>query len=112
MVNNFIAADTGYAPAYFRLLTEKTLYLINHPVMGINIDAYISTLNDKYSGEVRLSSDQTELRPIFNRIISELYDVIGTSFLSEIAKYKEQMSRLKDEFADQLLEEMNADFKS
>ena len=111
VVDNFNSADESYDPAYFRLLTEKTLNQIDLPVMIINVDAYLSTLSNKFSGEVRSSSAQTELKQLLGRMVSELYDAIGDAFMSELAKFKDQLDKLKGNFAEQLLKEMNGDFE-
>lgn len=111
VVDNFNAADESYDPAYFRLLTEKTLNQIELPVMNLNVDAYISTLSDKFSGEVRSSSAQTELKQLLGRMVSELYDAIGAAFMSELANFKAQLNGIKSIFAEQLLKEMNDDFE-
>ena len=111
VVDNFNAADTEYDPAYFRLLTEKALNKIELPIMKISVDEYLSTLNSKFSGEVRSSSAQTELRQMLDRIVGELYDNIGKQFAAELSKYKERMNGIKEEFAEQLLKEMNEDYE-
>lgn len=111
VVDNFNAADVGYDPSYFRLLTEKNLNKIELPLMKINVDEYLSTLSGKFSGEVRSSSAQSELRRMLDSIISKLYDVIGEKFVTELAGYKSQMDEIKSGFAEQLLKEMNTDFE-
>lgn len=111
VVDNFNSADVGYDPSYFRLLTEKALNKIELPLMKINVDEYLSALGGKFSGEVRSSSAQSELRSLLDSIISKLYDVIGDKFVIELAKYKSQMDEIKSGFAEQLLKEMNTDFE-
>jgi len=111
VVDNFNSADIGYDPSYFRLLTEKALNKIELPLMKINVDEYLSTLSGKFSGEVRSSSAQSELRSLLDSIISKLYDVIGEKFVTELTAYKLEMDKIKNGFAEQLLKEMNADFE-
>ena len=72
VVENFDASDENYDPAYFRLLTERTLNKIDMPVMKIDVEEYLSTLSAQFSGEIRDSSKRSELRNILSASISKL----------------------------------------
>ena len=111
VVENFDASDENYDPAYFRLLTERTLHKIDMPVMKIDVEEYLSTLSAQFSGEIRDSSKRSELRNLLSASISKLFDSISDQFTHEVTRFKGELDKIKDGFSEELLKDINADFE-
>ena len=112
VVENFDASDENYDPAYFRLLTERTLNKIDMPVMKIDVEDYLSALSAQFSGEIRDSSKRSELRSLLASSISKLFDAISDQFTKEVTRFKGELDKIKDSFSEELLKDINADFEA
>ena len=111
VVDNFDASDENYDPAYFRLLTERTLNKIDLPIMKIDIDNYLAEMNSQFSGQIRDSSKRSELKNLLATSISRLFDTISTRFTQELTRFKVELDKIKDGFSKELLKDINADFE-
>ena len=110
VVNEFDASSENYDPAYFRLLTEQTLNRIEFPVMRISADSAMSKITAKFSGEVRDSSERNELKNELASAVADLFDHFSVQLEQAIRQFKGAMDKLKDEFGDSLLKNINDDF--
>ena len=111
MVDNFDAGAEDYDPAYFRLLAERSLNNIELPVIHINVDDYLSSLTGKWSGEVRDASDRSSLQAALAQAISHLFDAISARFTEEVPRLKAHLDTIRDNFGNELLRSMNADYE-
>ena len=111
ILKNFDSADTSFDPAYFRLLTERTLNKIDLPVIKLNTDSYLNSISSRFSGELRDSYAHSQIRSLLADIISKLFDAISETFTAEIVKYKQAMDLIKDNFAEHLLTDINKEFE-
>lgn len=110
VTDSFDVSDESFDPAYFRLLTERTLNRIDFPVIKIDVDESISKLASKFSGEVRDSSARSQIQKDLSEIIAQLFDIISDKFTDEITKFKVQLDSIKETFAKNLLTDINKEF--
>ena len=112
VVNEFDASSESYDPAYFRLLTEQTLNRIEFPVMRISADSAMSKINAKFSGEIRDSSERNALKNELASAVADLFDHFSVQLEQAIRQFKGGMDKLKDEFGESLLKNINEEFAS
>lgn len=110
VVNEFDASSDNYDPAYFRLLTEQTLNRIEFPVMRISADSAMSKISAKFSGEIQDSAQRNELKNTLASSVAELFDNFSVQLEQAIRQFKDGMSRLKNDFGENLLKNINDDF--
>lgn len=110
IVKNFDASDESYDPAYFKLLVEKTLNDITLPVIKIDISEFLNSVAGKFSGEVRNSSEKSNLKSMLTGSISHLFDEITSKFVEELTSFKVKLEPIKNGFEDKLLVNINSEF--
>ena len=110
IVENFDASDENYDPAYFKLLAEKTLNNIELPVIKIDMSQSLSSVTAKFSGEIRNSSEKSNLKSMLADTISKLLDEISGKFVDELSIFKEKLQPIKNGFTDKLLKNINSEF--
>lgn len=111
VVDSFDQSDENYDPAYFRLMTEKTLNKFELPVMNVDVSKSLSAVSSKFSGEIRDSSARSQLQKIHSETISKIFDDICEKFTTEIVSFKQNLETIKNTFADQLLDDINKEFE-
>ena len=111
VVDNFDPSAEDYDPAYFRLLAERALNNIELPVIHINVDSYLNSLADKWSGEVRDASDRNALQSALAHAISQLFDTISARFTEEVPRLKSHLDTIRDDFGSDLLLNMNTEYE-
>lgn len=110
IVENIDTSDESYDPAYFKLLAEKTLNNIEIPVIKIDVSEFLKSISSKFSGQIRDSSEKSNLKSVFADSISKLFDKICEEFTSELSTFKYKIETIKDSFEDKLLENINSEF--
>ena len=110
VVNEFDASSESYDPAYFRLLTEQTLNRIEFPVMRISADGAMAKITAKFSGEIRDSAQRSELKNALASAVADLFDNFSVQLEQAIRQFKNGMDKLKDDFGESLLKNINDDF--
>lgn len=111
ILNNFDAADDSFDPAYFRLITERTLNKIDLPVIKIDVAEYLNSVSSKFSGELRDSYARSQIQSLLPEVISKLFDAISEIFTAEIANFKRKMDSIKENFSEHLLSDINKEFE-
>ena len=110
VIENFDTSSELYDPALFRLITEQTLNQVVFPVMKLDVSAEQQALSSRFSGEIRDSGDRSELRRLLSDTVGKLLDVVTAKFEQEVASFRGEIEKLKNTFAGQLLENIEADF--
>lgn len=103
-------SDENFDPAYFKLLAEKTVQQINIPVLHISVDGFINSLSNSF-GSYAVDYQVSSFRQQFGNTMSSLFNHICTQFEAETNKFNQQMNDAKDNFANQLLKNINEDFE-
>ena len=111
VVDSFDQSDETYDPAYFRLMTEKTLNKFELPVMNIDVMESLNSISSKFSGEIRDSSARSQLQKIHSETMSKIFNDICDKFTSEIVNFKQNLETIKNTFAEQLLTDINKEFE-
>ena len=112
IVESFDAGNENFDPAYFRLLTERTLNKIELPVIKIDVDDYLNSISSRFSGELRDSSARTQIQKLLSELIAKLFDSTGEKFTAEILTFRQQLDSIKNTFADKLLADINKEFET
>lgn len=110
VIENFDTSDENYDPAYFKLLAEKTLNNIEIPVIKIDVSPFLKSISSKFSGEIRDSSEKSNLKSVFADAISKLFDEITERFIVELSEFKSKIEIIKNSFVDELLDNINSEF--
>jgi predicted GTPase len=110
ILNNFDSAADNFDPAYFRLVTERTLNKIDLPVIKIDVSDYLNSVSSKFSGELRDSGARSQIQSLLPTILAKLFDSINDTFTAEISSFKRQMDSIKDNFTEHLLTDINKEF--
>lgn len=110
VIENFDTSSELYDPALFRLITEQTLNQVVFPVMKLDVSSEQQALSSRFSGEIRDSGDRSELRRLLSDTVGKLLDVVTAKFEQEVASFRGEIEKLKNTFAQQLLENIEADF--
>lgn len=111
VTDSFDVSDESFDPAYFRLLTERSLNQIDFPVIKIDVTDSLDKLSNKFSGEVRDSSARAQIQKDLFDIIAKLFDIISDKFTNEIADFKKQLDAIKENFSEHLLTDINKEFE-
>lgn len=111
VLDSMDTSDESFDPAYFRLLAEKTVNQINLPVMHINVDDYTSSLSGSWGSRAEGDAMMSSFRQQFGNTMSSLFDYISRQFEVEVEKFGRQMEEAKNNFANQLLDNINKDFE-
>jgi len=111
VVNVFDASDENFDPAYFRLITERTLNQIELPTVNIDVTNYLNAVSGKFSGEVRDSSARSRLQSLLFEVIAKLFDEVSAQFTTELTEFKKQLDSIKDTFSQHLLTDINKEFE-
>lgn len=111
VIENFDTSSEYYDPAYFKLLTEKTIQAIELPVINIDISEYVQSMASGFSGEVRDASSKAEMRNKLSSYISNLFDEISSQFVREIKTFKEKMMEIDSQFTAQLLKNITDEYE-
>lgn len=109
VVDNIDSSDESYDPAYFRLLTERTLSQIRLPVMNLDVSDFIGSLS--YYGSQVQEHQISQFRQQFSNTMSSMLESITVQFSNEVDKFIEQLNNAKDAFANNLLKNINDDFE-
>lgn len=107
VIAHFDVTDENYTPAYYKMLVERILNRVTLPVMNIDTSSYINSLTNQFFGEIRDNATRTDLKRVLTNAVSDLFADICQQFEQEIADYKERVEQIKQEFATNLLEDMN-----
>lgn len=111
VIENFDTSSEYYDPAYFKLLTEKTIQAIELPIIKMDISEYIEAMGSDFSGEVRDANSKAEMRIKLSTHISQLFDEISSQFIREIATFKAIMNDIDNNFTTQLLENITQEYE-
>ncbi|MCT8977447.1 dynamin family protein [Clostridium sp. CX1] len=112
VIQNFNAADDNYDPGYLKLIAEKTLNSMEIPIVKIDVSNFLDSISTKFSGEIRNSSEKSNLKQILASSISMLFDTISNKFADELIGFKKTLENSKAEFLGKLLENINSEFNS
>lgn len=111
ILDNFDSTDESFDANYFRHITESTLNQLEFPIIKINIEPFLEKISAKFSGEVRNSGERSELQNILADSIDKLYNAVTDIFTSEISSFKSEINKIKENFADILLTNINDEFE-
>lgn len=110
IIENFDTSDENYDPSYYKLVAEKTLNNIEMPVINIDISDFINNISSKFSGEIRSSSEKSNLKSLLADSISKLFEDITCQFILELKNFKKELELIKTGFSDTLLKNINDEF--
>ncbi|WP_107842108.1 dynamin family protein [Metasolibacillus meyeri] len=111
VIENFDTGSEFYEPAYFKLLTEKTIQAIEIPVFKMDISQYLSTLGSSFSGEVRDASSKVEMKNKLASYVGEILEEISNRFTDEVKAFKEKLLFIEDNFTSELLKNITDEYE-
>lgn len=111
VIENFDTGSEFYDPAYFKLLTEKTIQAMELPTLKIDISQYLSSLGNSFSGEVRDANSKTEMKNKLATYISQLLDEISSRFTAAVKDFKVSLEKIEEGFTNELLKNINTEYE-
>lgn len=112
IVENFDADDENFDPAYFKLMVEKTINSFETPIIKIDISEFVNKIASTFSGEIRDSSQKSTLRMKLSESLGKLFETMEKIFVSEINKFRENVTNIKTTLADTLLLDITRELDS
>lgn len=111
ILENFDSSDENFDINYFRHIAESTLNQLEFPVVKIDIEPFLNKISSKFSGEVKNSSERSELQSILADSIDKLYNEVVEIFTAEISEFKNKINEIKESFGTILLTNINEEFE-
>ena len=110
IVDGFDTSSELYDPAYFRLVTARTLSSMEFPVMKIDISKEQAAIASGFSGEVRESGEKAKLQQLMFKTMEHMLKYVIAQFETEVANFRQALDTNKSTFLQQLLENIQADY--
>lgn len=111
VVENFDTSSEFYDPAYFKMLTEKTIQALELPTFKIDVSQHLVALGNGFSGEVREASSKAEMKNKLATYTGRILDEISARFTEEVKAFKVSLEKIEANFTDNLLENINAEYE-
>ena len=112
VIRNFDASDESFDVNYFRIIVQNALNSIEFPEVHIDVSRELSEIGNKFSGEVRSSSQQDNFRNLLAGTVERLYGSIVMKVDTTIHDFQKEMNEIKDRLCSDILEKIAKEFES
>lgn len=112
VIRNFDAADDKFDANYFRVIVQRTLNSIEFPEVHIDVSRELEEIGNKFSGEVRSSSEQDKFKNLLSEIVERMYGSIVAKVDVTISGFGDAMSLLEKQLCQNILEKISSEFES
>lgn len=112
VVNNFDMGSEKYDSSLFRIMVEETVSAIEFPIFNLDISDAMKGIAGKFSGELTLASQKTELSTALSKAISRIYDELCSKLGSSVKTFKDEMTAIGHKVQDNLLTNITEEFES
>lgn len=112
VIRNFDTADDGFDANYFRIIVQKTLNSIEFPEVHIDVSQELQEIGNKFSGEVRNSSEQDKFKTLLSETVDRLYNSILDKVDVTISEFSNAMSLIEKTLCENILEKISDEFES
>ena len=110
VIRNFDASEDGFDANYFRIIVQNALNSIEFPEVHIDVSRELSEIGNRFSGEVRSSSEQDRFKSLLSETIERLYGAIVSKVDITISQFQAAMSAIEKNLAGGILEKVSAEF--
>ena len=111
MINNFDTSDENFDVNYFRVIVQKAINQIEFPEVHIDVSRELQLVGDRFSGEVRYSSEQDEFRKLLSNTVEEMYQGIQNKVDTTISEFQKAARQIQDHLCDDILRSISKEFE-
>jgi hypothetical protein len=112
VLENHNISDENFDPLYYKFLVKKTLDSLSFPSLDINLDPILKIITEKFTGDVRNTSDKNSIRILFSYCIRTFYNESYNKLDYEINNFQNQLLELKGQFYKALCQNIESEFDS
>lgn len=110
ITENFDSSSELYDPTFFRLVTAQILENVVFPIIKMDVTQQQNEISSQFSGEVRNGNDRFQLQKLMSEMMGKMLEKVIDRFEVEITKFKTEIDKMKNSFANKLLQSIEADF--
>ena len=103
-------SDDDFDINHFKYIVELSLNRIAFPIIKIDVTDFIEKLSSRFSGEVRGSSERSELQKALSEAMDNLFDHLTVCFTDHVKEFRKEIETLKESFKDELLSDINESY--
>lgn len=111
VINNFDTSDENFDVNYFRVIVQKAINQIEFPEVHIDVSRELQLVGDRFSGEVRHSSEQDEFRRLLSNTVEEMYQGIQNKVDTTISEFQKAARQIQDHLCDDILKSIAKEFE-
>lgn len=112
VVRNMDSSEESFDANYFRVVVQNALNSIEFPEVHIDVSKELEEIGNKFSGEVRNSSDQDRFRKLLSTTVENLYNSIVGKVDETIKEFQSSMKTIQITLCDDILEKIVKEFES
>ena len=109
IVENFDMTDDDFDPNFYKFAIERVLNKFEIPETTIDAQSEIEEIVENFSGEVKSGEEKASLRLKLSNALASLFKRIREQVKKEIKNTTEVIDKAKEELAENLLKEINAE---
>ena len=111
VIRNFDSSDNNFDANYFRIVVQNALNKIDFPEVKVDVTDEINDVGNKFSGEIRNSTAQEQLRRLLSQTINNMYQAVVEKVDQTIMEFKGSMEQIQEKVADDILAQVNQEFE-
>ncbi len=112
VIRNFDASDESFDANYFRIIVQNALNSIEFPEVHIDVSRELSEIGNRFSGEVRSSSEQDRFRSLLSETVERLYSSIVQKVDTTIRDFQKAMYEIEQTLSNGILEKIATEFET
>lgn len=112
VLENFDSSDENFDINHFRYITESSLNRLEFPVIKIDITPFLQRISSQFSGEIRDSSNKSNLRSLLAETMEILFEEVSEKFNVSVTKFKKSIDVMHRDFCDDLLKNIQNEFEA
>lgn len=111
VIRNFDASDESFDANYFRIIVQNALNSIEFPEVHIDVSKELAEIGNRFSGEVRSSSEQDKFRSLLSETVERLYSSIVQKVDTTIRNFQKAMYDIEKTLSGGILEKIAEEFE-
>ncbi len=112
VLDNHNIADENFDPLYYKFVVKRTLNSLIFPSLDVDLDSILNLITEKFTGDVRNTSDKNSIRILFSYCIRQFYEESYNKLDFELDRFKDQLIELKEQFYRALRQNIEDEFNS
>lgn len=112
IIENIDGGKETYDASYYKLLVERTIQKIQIPEIEFQAASFENMISSQFNGEIKGSSMKSSLRTTLSETIYAVGEEMCKTLEKSVKEFKEAIGRIKEEFLEQLLGEINVELNT